>query len=155
MAATELTLRVANAIGEITADTEPPKGLAVEQKRLDETEIGQAKVVTITEVGEGGAPERLPAALGLSSGHAGLLDHEVFESIYNPGKLVLLASWRDADAANAWRPVGTSVRHRQVRIIRDYGMFERREAPQYYPEVKRLDGETLGAADERQKRAAG
>jgi heme-degrading monooxygenase HmoA len=137
-------------VGEITGDSQPPKGLSVEQQRFDATEIGKAKVVTITEVGEGGTPERLPAALALPSGDAGLLDHEVFESIYNPGKLLLLASWRDAEAAGAWRPVGKSVRHRQVRIIRDYGMFERREAPQYYPEVKRL-----GAADARQKRAAG
>jgi hypothetical protein len=29
------------------------------------------------------------------------------------------------------------IRHREVRIIRDYGMFERREAPQFYPEVIR------------------
>jgi heme-degrading monooxygenase HmoA len=136
-------------VGEITSDSRPPRGLSVEQQRFDATEIGQAKVVTITEVGEGGTPERLPAALGLPSGLPGPLDHEVFESIYNPGKLVLLASWRDADAAGTWRPVGTSVRHRQVRIIRDYGMFERREAPQYYPEVK-----APGAVNERQKRAA-
>jgi hypothetical protein len=27
--------------------------------------------------------------------------------------------------------------HREVRIIRDYGMFERREASQFYQEVKR------------------
>ena len=30
-----------------------------------------------------------------------------------------------------------SLRHRQVRIIRDYGMFDRREAPQFYPTVNR------------------
>jgi heme-degrading monooxygenase HmoA len=137
-------------VGEITGDSQPPKGLSVEQHRFDVTEIGKAKVVTITEGGEGGTPERLPAALGLPPGDAGLLEHEVFESIYNPGKLLLLASWRDAETAGAWRPVGKSVRHREVRIIRDYGMFERREAPQYYAEVK-----ALGAADERQKRAAG
>jgi hypothetical protein len=96
----------------------------------------------------------------LPSGDAGLLDHEVFESIYNSGKLLLLASWRDAETAGVWSPVGTSVRHRQVRhrevrVIRDYGMFERREAPQYYPEVTRQEVKTLGAADARQKRAAG
>jgi len=28
-------------------------------------------------------------------------------------------------------------RLRRVRVIRDYGMFDRREAPQYYPEVKK------------------
>jgi hypothetical protein len=31
------------------------------------------------------------------------------------------------------------VRNRLVRIIRDYGMSERREAPQYYPDVKHPD----------------
>jgi hypothetical protein len=29
------------------------------------------------------------------------------------------------------------LRHRQVRVVRDYGMRDRREAPQYYPEVAR------------------
>jgi hypothetical protein len=33
------------------------------------------------------------------------------------------------------------LRHRHVRIVRDYGLFDRREAPQFYPEVER------GAAD--------
>jgi hypothetical protein len=28
-------------------------------------------------------------------------------------------------------------RHRWVRVIRDYGMIDRNEAPQFYPEVKR------------------
>jgi hypothetical protein len=32
-------------------------------------------------------------------------------------------------------PLGSRLRH--VRVVRDYGMFDRREAPQYYPPVKR------------------
>jgi hypothetical protein len=78
----------------------------------------------------------------------------MFESIYNPGKLLLLASWRDAEPASAWvpaKPAAGSVRHRQVRIIRDYGMHERTEAPQFYPEVRRQGGK----AEEPRKRAAG
>jgi heme-degrading monooxygenase HmoA len=140
-------------VGEITADSQPPKGLAVDEKRFDETEIGKAKAATITEVtpdaaaGLGGT--QLPARLGLNPGAPGLVDHEVFESIYNKGKLLLLASWRDAEAAKAWSPVQPAgaksgikpFRHRQVRIIRDYGMFERREAPQFYPEVTRGDAQ--------------
>jgi heme-degrading monooxygenase HmoA len=132
-------------VGEVTGDTVPPTGLAVEQKRFDETEVGEAKVVTVTELmpAEGsslGARANLvPTHLGLGESDA-LVDHEVFESIYNPGKLLVLASWRNADAARAWTPSRPdevkSLRHRQVRVIRDYGMFERREAPQFYPEVK-------------------
>lgn len=28
------------------------------------------------------------------------------------------------------------LRHRKVRVVRDYGRFDRREAPQFYPDVK-------------------
>jgi heme-degrading monooxygenase HmoA len=53
---------------------------------------------------------------------------------------VLLTSWQDEAAARAWQPQapdGTTPRHREVRVIRDYGMHDRREAPQYYPPVER------------------
>jgi heme-degrading monooxygenase HmoA len=147
-------------VGEVTSDTAPPRELAVTQQRFDETAIGVAKFATITEVTPAdhaalaASPDQLPAHLGLDTKVDGLVDHEVFESISNPGKLALLASWRDADVAAGWRlqkpAVVASLRHRGVRVIRDYGMFERREAPQFYPDVKRKGG------DERQaRRAAG
>ena len=129
-------------VGEITGDTASPRGVTIEQTRFDETEIGEAKMVTITELTpaeSGGArPDLLPAPFGLDAKADGLVDHEIFESLYNPGKLLLLVSWRDANAAGAWSPIqlaAAALRHRRVRVIRDYGMFERREAPQYYPEV--------------------
>jgi heme-degrading monooxygenase HmoA len=81
------------------------------------------------------------ARLELDPHADGLLDHELFESIYNPGKLLILGSWRDKSAAVAWKPTSFEgagdIWHREVRIIRDYGMFERRDAPQFYPEVIR------------------
>jgi hypothetical protein len=46
-------------------------------------------------------PDQLAADLGLCTGADGLIDNELFESIYHPGKLLLLAGWRDADAAKA------------------------------------------------------
>ena len=49
-----------------------------------------------------------------------------------------LASWRDKVAAQKWRQAGSeATRHRLVRVIRDYGMFDRREAPQFYPDAAR------------------
>ena len=130
-------------VGEVTADTSPPQGVSIEQKRLDETEVGNARAITITELtpvegSQGGVtPDRLPASLGLATPDG---DHEVFESITHPGKFLLLASWRDSASAHAWTPnrpeTGASLRHRQVRVIRDYGMFDRREAPQFYPDAR-------------------
>jgi heme-degrading monooxygenase HmoA len=127
-------------VGEVTADSAPPPALRVEQKRFDETETGEAKLVTITELKpHDGTPDTLPRRLGLDPDTDGLVDHELFESITEPGKLLLLASWRDAGSAANWTPrhdqAADGLRHRAVRIIRDYGLFDRREAPQYYPAV--------------------
>lgn len=137
-------------VGEIIADSVPPKGLQIEEARFDATEVGKAKLCTITEVSpprgarSGARPEFLLSHLQLEPRLDGLLEHDLFESIYNPGKVLVLASWRDKVAADGWKPAAFEgagdIRHRQVRVIRDYGMFERREAPQFFPEVERTDG---------------
>lgn len=122
-------------VGEILGDNALPSGQTLHQQRLDETEVGDAKSITITEVAPNGAPA---ADLGFPQvGEHGLLDREIYESISNTGKHLLLASWLDATSAEAWTPRSPSrdLRHRHVRVIRDYGMSDRREAPQYYPEV--------------------
>jgi heme-degrading monooxygenase HmoA len=131
-------------VGEVTADSRAPAGATLAQQRFDETEVGAAKVLTVTDVttnadGLDAKLDRLVGELGLAG--EGLIDREVFASIYTPGKLAVLAAWRDADAAKAWSPTkpawAETLRHRHVRIVRDYGMFERREAPQFYPDVRR------------------
>jgi heme-degrading monooxygenase HmoA len=127
-------------VGEITADTQAHGVLP--SQRLDETEAGVAKAVTVSELAPAGgkaATADLAGHLGAPAiGRDGLVDLEVFESIYNAGKLLLLASWRDAAAAGQWKPKHLEgLRHRQVRVIRDYGMFDRREAPQFYPPARR------------------
>jgi heme-degrading monooxygenase HmoA len=128
-------------VGEIVADTAPPATASLVEQRLDETEIGPAKFVTLTEVQPqtGVAAADLPDWLRLERDQTDLVDYDVFASIYNKGKLALLASWRDRHAAERFVPAshtGTGqLRHRIVRVIRDYGMFDRRESPQYYPAI--------------------
>lgn len=134
-------------IGEVIDDSDPPRGLTLAQQRFDETANPAAKAISITELSppEGDkqkvAAEQLAAKVGLDKRAKGLVDHEIYESIYNPGKLLLLATWRAAEDARQWTPVATenlgTLRHRRVRVIRDYGMMDRNEAPQFYPEVKR------------------
>ncbi len=133
-------------VGEITSDS-ATSAATIAQQRFDETEIGAAKVCTITEVtptNTGSSlvrAETLTLDIGLDPGADGVLAHDVFESITNPEKLAILISWRDEAAAKQWRPISFdgvgALRHRHARVIRDYGMFERREAPQFYPDVQR------------------
>ncbi|HEX4183614.1 MAG TPA: hypothetical protein VHY34_10185 [Caulobacteraceae bacterium] len=68
------------------------------------------------------------------------MSYEVFEAVLAPGDLVLLCAWSDMGAANAFAtevpgPTPEGGRLRIVRVVRDYGMFDRREAPQFYPAV--------------------
>jgi len=137
-------------IGEVTDDTHSPGGLTLAQQRFDETANPAAKAISITELKppEGDkhkvAAEHLAAKVGLDKRARDLVDPEIYESIYNPGKLLLLATWRTAEAAGQWTPVATenlgTLRHRRIHVIRDYGMMDRYEAPQFYPEVKRAHG---------------
>ncbi len=127
-------------VGEITADTQAPEGQSLRQERFDTTAVGEARVVVITEAPPGAVAPSPDAYDGADD----LVDVERYEGITVPGKALLLASWRDEAALAAWhehRPQPSSaapsppIRHRAARIIRDYGMRDRYEAPQYYPPV--------------------
>ncbi len=144
-------------IGEATFDTNPPRETPIREQRLDETEVGRGKFVTFTEItpSKGAAftsqTNLLLAQFGLDQKDGVIVDHGIYDSIYNPGKFALLIGWKNAQAADRWSPRKIDgvekLRHRKIRVVRDYGRFDRREAPQYYADVK--GRETLHA-----KRAA-
>jgi heme-degrading monooxygenase HmoA len=130
-------------VGDVTADSDAPKEAPVKEQRFDETEVGTAKLLTLTElIHKQEKPIALPAdllsLLGLSLANSGVVEKDVFVSIYTPGKTAVLVAWKDAMAADGWTPLKIpnvqKLRHRKIRVIRDYGMFDRREAPQFFPD---------------------
>ena len=137
-------------VGEVTLDSIPPAGVPTVEQRLDETEVGAAKFLTLTEVEPGAitsgvlSSNGLPDLLKLDRTNSALVDLEVFASIYLQGKQALLASWRDRRSAESFKPSpvydDARIRHRIVRIVRDYGMYDRRESPQYYPDPESASG---------------
>jgi heme-degrading monooxygenase HmoA len=133
-------------VGDVLADTDPPREAPVLERRFDATEVGEAKIATFTEITPikdaafANQADLLPGHLGLNVNSGAIAEFDVWASIYNPGKLALLVGWKDAKAAEAWQPKRIegieTLRHRRVRVVRDYGRFDRREAPQFYPDVK-------------------
>ncbi len=114
-------------VGEVVTDTDHPD---LPQTRLDVTQIGSAIAVTVTEIPTDSDGFESPPLSGEC------IDAELYVAINDKTARLLLAHWKDADAAAEWiarRPTGS--RHRQVRIIRDYGLRDRTEAPQYYPDL--------------------
>jgi len=133
-------------VGQVTQDTEIPKGCQLLEQRLDETEVGESKAITLITAkrpeqwAKTANPDDCAAFLGLNPYAEGMLSYDVFDAIRSPGDLILLCAWRDSAAAEAFEtnspgPVPPGGRLRRIRIIRDYGMFDRREAPQYFPDV--------------------
>ncbi|HEY8243304.1 MAG: antibiotic biosynthesis monooxygenase family protein [Vicinamibacteria bacterium] len=95
-------------------------------------------------------PERREAYLDAAArlrpileGIDGFVSVERFESLTNPGKILSLSIWRDEEAVERWRNVEAhrriqaagretmfaDYRLRVAAVIRDYGKFERAQAP--------------------------
>ena len=128
-------------VGQVTQDTANP---VLPEQRLDETTVGEATTVTLVSTRrpadwvKANSVETVATGLGLHAAASGLIGWDVFDAVLAPGEVVLLLSWRGPAAADAFETgtaFGTGARLRRVRVVRDYGMFDRREAPQYYPEI--------------------
>ena len=133
-------------VGQLTQDTRLPEGCALQEQRLDETETGDATTIVLIDVQRPAewvaksAPGDVAKSLGLADDAAGLVAWDVFDAVLSPGDVILLTSWRDLGAAQAFEAATAlpdDARLRRVRVVRDYGMFDRRESPQYYPDAVR------------------
>jgi heme-degrading monooxygenase HmoA len=131
-------------VGQITHDTRIPAGYALEDQRRDETEVGEATAITLIDARRDpqqvnqARPGEVAKWLGLAPTAPGLVAWDVFDAVLTPGDVILLVSWKDKADAQAFERTASlpdGARLRRVRVIRDYGMFDRREAPQYYPDA--------------------
>ena len=138
-------------VGQITQDTQIPEGYTLQEQRLDETEVGEGTTITLIDAKRPAPWAETPSApecakyLGLNLQAHGLVSWDVFDAVLTPGDLMLLMTWRTSSDAEAFEKAASlpeSARLRRVRVVRDYGMFDRREAPQYYPAVEQSKNET-------------
>lgn len=132
-------------VGQVTKDTRVPDGQEIREQRLDETEVGDGTTVVLIDAArpQEWVKERSAADvavwLGLDTHAKGLTGWDAFDAVLTPAEIILLTAWHDADAAYAFEKatqLQEGARMRRIRVIRDYSMVDRREAPQFYPEVR-------------------
>ncbi|HEY9719860.1 MAG TPA: antibiotic biosynthesis monooxygenase [Trichormus sp.] len=130
-------------VGQITRDTKIPSGYQLQEQRLDETEVGEGTAVLLidavrpADVTNANTPIENANWLGLDTKAPGLASWDLYDAVLTPGTLILMSAWKDDLAADSFAKhvnLKKEARLRQVRVIRDYTMFDRREAPQYYPD---------------------
>ena len=161
-------------VGRVVADDAPgqPQPGPGLRRAHDDSMARPPTFVAILEVGLAGeATGQRPdlAALGSYPERMdGFLGDDWFDSIYVEGKRAQVTSWRDQAAALAWHDralaivaaplamgtstytapaggAGAAFRLRVMEVGRDYGMFERAEAPQYHAPIARVEEEETGA----------
>lgn len=115
-------------VGEVLREN----GAELPQSRLDATDAGAARAVCVLEMPEAELPSEAD----------GLVEWDMFDGITDPNARLLLLSWRTPAAlaaatlpGSARRTLPGSARRLDVRIIRDYGLHDRAEAPQFHPPV--------------------
>src|SRR6201994_317796 len=143
---TEILLDYHLRVGQITRDTHVPAGQTIEEQRLDETEIGEGTTITFIDAKwpdvscESSDAPSVSSYLGMKPKAAGLVAWDVYDAVNAPGDLILMMVWKSkggSEACTKSAALPPSGRMRHVRVVRDYSMFDRREAPQYYPAVDR------------------
>jgi heme-degrading monooxygenase HmoA len=131
-------------VGQITADDHLPAGYALSEQRLDKTEVGEGTEITLINAArpsgwrETNDPDDLAKQLDLGRWATTSGSWDLFDAVLTPGELILLISWKDDSAAQSYESALAkgAARVRRVRIVRDYGKYDRREAPQYYADAK-------------------
>jgi heme-degrading monooxygenase HmoA len=132
-------------VGQITYDTRVPDGYQILEQRLEETEVGEGTAITLIDAKQPPEwvnthnPQEIALYLGFDlNSYGDCISWDVFDAVLTPGDLMLLVSWKDQASAMEFAQsamVPDDGRVRAVRVVRDYAMFDRREAPQYYPDA--------------------
>jgi len=122
-------------VGEVTRVTGTHANRSVGWVRQDRTEADEAVALTIIDGTLPPASSLFPFA---EDARSRVVDGDVFDHISARGRMAILMSWRTEqeaeDFANeAIRRNDAEANIYAIRVVRDYGMTDRREAPQYYP----------------------
>jgi heme-degrading monooxygenase HmoA len=133
-------------IGQVVSDNQLPAGQVLREQRLDVTEAGSGTAVTLLDAKcspawlEQTGAEGVAKSLGVDTNAPGLVSWDVFDALMTPGDVIVVVTWQDQAAVEAFERAAQTadgLRRRSIRIVREYGMFDRREAPQYFEEVQR------------------
>lgn len=123
-------------VGQVTASVRSNEVKRVEtvdaREQDDVTAVGAAKTVQLVrfQMDRGAGIDAAAGKLGLNPEEPrGLLAWDIMEAVLSPGDMILLASWETGSSSVSIPGADSD----EVQVLRDYGKYDRREAPQFYP----------------------
>ena len=122
-------------VGEATHAAGPHANRSVGWVRQDLNEVGQATALTIID---GTLATHSSLWTLAEQARSQIVDGDVFDHITTPNRAAILMGWRTQQEADDF--AHEAIRHNDaeasiyaIRVVRDYSLTDRREAPQYYP----------------------
>jgi hypothetical protein len=120
-------------VGRVTSDTRIAEDKRIVESSFDAADAGASSYVTLVEATQtpewvsSNNPQEIALYLGFDlNSYGDCISWDVFDAVFNPGEIMLLATWADAQSANdhaATQIVPEDSRVRVVRVVRDYSML--------------------------------
>lgn len=125
-------------VGEVTRVAGTYADRQVGWMQQDETQVGQAEALTIIDGVVPTDSGLWTFARKLAVGQDGVASSDTFDHLTTSGRIAMLVGWRSQQDANMFAQAAMQHNdvHAQIyaiRVIRDYSLKDRREAPQFYP----------------------
>lgn len=125
-------------VGEVTRVAGTYANRQVGWIQQDETQVGQAEALTVIDGVVPTDSSLWAFASKPAVGQNGVVSTDIFDHLTSSGRIAILVGWRSQQDANTFAEAAMQYNdaHAQIyaiRVIRDYGLKDRREAPQFYP----------------------
>lgn len=124
-------------VGEVTSDTRLAENQEIAAREPGDAEAGEGTYMTLIDAKQtpewvhSNNPQEVALYLGFDLySYGNCISWDVFDSLLNPGEIMLVVTWKDAESANdhaATQIVPDDARVRVVRVTRDDPMSGQRE----------------------------
>lgn len=124
-------------VGEVTSDTRLAENREIAPREPGDAEAGEGTYLTLIDAKQtpewirSNNPQEVALYLGFDLySYGNCISWDVFDSLLNPGEIMLVVTWKDAESANdhaATQIVPDDARVRVVRVTRDDPMSGQRE----------------------------
>jgi heme-degrading monooxygenase HmoA len=132
-------------VGEVTSDPALPEGQKFAECRLHGSEAGGGTYLTLIDAKQtlewvsANNPQEMAIYLGFDLySYGDCISWDIFDSLSNPGEILLVVTWKDAQSANdhaATQIVPDDARVRVVRVVCDHAMSENPGTLQHSPDA--------------------
>lgn len=139
-------------VGEVTSDTGLPKGQEIVERGRDSGGAAEGTYVTLIDAKQTvewvsmNNPQEIAIYLGFDlNSYGDCISWDIFDSLSNPGEIILVVTWKDAQSANDHAATQIVPDDARVRVLRIVGDHASTSLPETSGDQAAVGGAAIGA----------